>query len=170
MDLKRSDFLPSYDDEGVRLLLSEMNDLHDKFAEMVSSTTDADIDPYSPAVKAALSYYHECLCRNRRYINRSVVHDIVLMMKAVNLNFSRKLTSHFYCTTLDNYSAWRRSYLTYRIAKIRSLPWETGAVLPERIKYDTLSARENDYFNAYSNCLSEYSNDVGCDLVSDMEV
>ena len=89
MDLKRSDFLPSYDDEGVRLLLSEMNDLHDKFAEIVSSTTDADVDPYSPAVKAALSYYHECLCRNRRYINRSVVHDIVLMMKAVNLIFPR---------------------------------------------------------------------------------
>lgn len=88
MDLKRSDFLPSYDDEGVRLLLSEMNDLHDKFAEIVSSTTDADVDPYSPAVKAALSYYHECLCRNRRYINRSVVHDIVLMMKAVNLTES----------------------------------------------------------------------------------
>lgn len=56
------------------------------------------------------------------------------------------------------------------MGKIRSLPWETGAVLPDRIKSDTLSSRENDYFSSYSNFLSEYSNDVGCDLISDMEV
>ena len=65
---------------------------------------------------------------------------------------------------------WIHSYLTYRIAKIRSLPWETGAILPDRIKNDTLSAGEKDYFTGYSECLSEYSEAVECDLVSDMEV
>lgn len=68
------------------------------------------------------------------------------------------------------YMAWIQSYLTYRIAKIRSLPWETGAILPERIKNDTLSAGENDYFAEYRRCLTEYSETVECDLVSDMEV
>ena len=42
--------------------------------------------------------------------------------------------------------------------------------MPDRIKSDTLSSRENDYFSSYSNFLSEYSDDVGCDLLSDMEV
>jgi hypothetical protein len=42
--------------------------------------------------------------------------------------------------------------------------------LPDRIKSDTLSSRETDYFSSYSNFLSEYSDDVGCDLLSDMEV
>ena len=56
------------------------------------------------------------------------------------------------------------------MGKIRSLPWSTGAVLPEKIRQDTLSARENDYFSAYSNCLSEYCEDIEVDLISDMEV
>lgn len=70
MDLKRSDFLPSYDDEGVRLLLSEMTELHGKFAEAVESTSFSLLDSYPTEVKSMLCYYQECMNRNRRYLNR----------------------------------------------------------------------------------------------------
>ena len=43
-------------------------------------------------------------------------------------------------------------------------------MLPEKLRQDTLSARENDYFSAYSKCLSDYCEDIDVDLVSDMEV
>lgn len=62
------------------------------------------------------------------------------------------------------------SYLTHRNGKIRSLRWETGAVLPDRIRHDTLSARENDYFNAYNNILSSYCEDIAMDLTAEIEV
>ena len=54
--------------------------------------------------------------------------------------------------------------------KIRQLRWQSGAVLPERIRHDTLSARENDYFNSYNGLLSDYFESVGLDLTSDLEV
>jgi hypothetical protein len=43
-------------------------------------------------------------------------------------------------------------------------------VLPERIRHDTLSTRENDYFGSYSGLLWEYCDAVGLDLTSDVEV
>lgn len=56
------------------------------------------------------------------------------------------------------------------MGKIKSLRWETGTVLPDRIKHDTLSLRENTYFSNYSCILSEYCEDIGFDLTSDIEV
>ena len=70
MDLKRSDFLPAYDDEGVRLIVFEMNEIHNKLAEIMSEADVDDIDAYPQSVKSTISYYHECLCRNIRYLNR----------------------------------------------------------------------------------------------------
>jgi hypothetical protein len=62
------------------------------------------------------------------------------------------------------------SYVNHRLVKIRGLRWETGAVLPERIRHDTLSARENDFFGDYSGILTEYCENVSLDLTSDLEV
>lgn len=71
MDLKRSDFLPAYDDEGVRLIVSEMNEIHNKLEEIMKNEADADdIDSFQQSVKPTMFYYHECLCRNNRYLNR----------------------------------------------------------------------------------------------------
>lgn len=57
------------------------------------------------------------------------------------------------------------------MAKIRSLPWSTGAVLPEKLRNnETLSARENDYFSKYNDLMAEYCVDVDLDLLEDIEV
>jgi hypothetical protein len=63
------------------------------------------------------------------------------------------------------------SYVNHRLVKTRELYWETGPVIPDRIRNETLSSKENDYFTAYCNILSEYSESMGgIDLLSDIEV
>lgn len=56
------------------------------------------------------------------------------------------------------------------MGKIKSLLWETGSVLPDRIKHDTLSQRENTYFSNYTDILLEYCEDIDVQLTSDIEV
>lgn len=62
------------------------------------------------------------------------------------------------------------SYLQNRIVKIRNLRWETGPVIPEAIKQDTLSVREKEYFMQYNSLLTEYNAMIGLDLTADLEV
>ena len=42
-------------------------------------------------------------------------------------------------------------------------------MLPDRVRHDTLSARENDYFGSYSQILTEYCESVELDLTSAIE-
>lgn len=67
MDLKRSDFLPAYDDEGIRIILAEMSDIHNKLIEITNEHEEGN---YPDGVKVTLVYYHQCLNRNKRYLNR----------------------------------------------------------------------------------------------------
>ena len=62
------------------------------------------------------------------------------------------------------------SYLHNRLVKIRNLRWETGPVIPESIRHDTLSVREKEYFMHYNNLLTEYNSEIGLDLTADLEV
>jgi hypothetical protein len=62
------------------------------------------------------------------------------------------------------------SYLVNRLVKIRNLRWETGPVLPDSIRQDTLSTREKEYFMVYNDLLTEYNAMLGVDLTSDLEV
>lgn len=43
-------------------------------------------------------------------------------------------------------------------------------MIPEQISRDILSTRENDFFVAYNDLLSSYSEEQGVDLTSDIEV
>ena len=70
LDLKRADFLPANDDEGVRLLISEMNEIVAKLTDITNSTDLSDNSVHAESVKPTVSYYLECLQRNNRYINR----------------------------------------------------------------------------------------------------
>ena len=62
------------------------------------------------------------------------------------------------------------SYLHNRLIKIRNLRWETGPVIPESIRQDTLSSREKEYFMMYNNLLTDYNAQMGLDLTADLEV
>ena len=62
------------------------------------------------------------------------------------------------------------SYLTHRLSKVRGLRWETGPVIPDKIRHDTLSARENDYFGSYNSLLADYLQDTDLDLTTNLEV
>ncbi len=53
---------------------------------------------------------------------------------------------------------------------MRALRLESGPLLPDRVRHDTLSAAESDYFMKYSNALGEYMGAVGFDLSQDLQV
>ncbi len=59
---QRSDWLPPYDEEGVRTIVSEMEDLCNRLTELFP-------DKESDTVKVTIAYYHQCLARNRRYLH-----------------------------------------------------------------------------------------------------
>ena len=66
MDLKRSDFLPPYDSAGIESIITEIGDLYNKLSAVLQSHTDE----YPDSTKVCLTYFHHCITRNRRYINR----------------------------------------------------------------------------------------------------
>ena len=80
-----------------------------------------------------------------------------------------KVTLHYYTQCLTRNHRYINAYLAHRLAKTSSLRWETGPVLPERIRHNTLSAREIDFYMAYNEILSEYCDGVGLDLTCDLE-
>ena len=61
------------------------------------------------------------------------------------------------------------AYLVHRLEKIRALKWETGPVIPSKVR-SLLSDRESDYFMEYNKVVTSYCNDIGLDLTSDLEV
>ena len=62
------------------------------------------------------------------------------------------------------------SYVLTRLKKINSLRWEVGPVLPEPLRTDILSSRENDFYVSYCDILNEYSTSIHLDLAVDLEV
>jgi len=124
-DLQRAEFLPMYDDEGVRQVVSEIGDLAQKVTQVM-----AQLDTQPDSVKVGLQYHVTCLKRNLRYM---------------------------------------QSFYTHRLAKLRSVRWDSGAVLPANLSRSILSAPELDYFSAYNKIVSDYNESVGLDLSSDLE-
>lgn len=121
LDLQRSEFLPPWDEEGVRTVANEINDMFLK----ISDNIDDDGNKINNA------YYGLSLVRNRRYLS---------------------------------------SYMINRIHKISSLKWQVGTVLPDVIRHEILSQRENDFYSTYCDILGEYQEEVGLDLSTDLEV
>ena len=70
LDLQRSDFLPPWDEEGMRTVINEMVDAH---ARMKHHTEGCDVEAIRSkpeAVRASISYNLNSIHRNRRYVNR----------------------------------------------------------------------------------------------------
>ena len=102
MDLKRSDFLPAYDDEGIRLMTNELVDLHGRL-EAIIQDMGGNTDALSDSTKATVTYYHACINRNRRYINCYLTHRIgkIRMLRwetgtGTLISFKVPITNPFY--------------------------------------------------------------------------
>ncbi len=61
---QRSEWLPPYDEEGVRIVTTEIEELCDRLQELFANKDDTD------EYKTTATFYHQCLTRNRRYLNR----------------------------------------------------------------------------------------------------
>ena len=130
MDLQKSDWLPIYDEEGIRQTLTEVLDLIGKMEAVISrreSLRSAGQD-IEEAEMVELVYYTQCYRRNLRYL---------------------------------------LTYFLHRLKKMRELRWETGTVLPEALRQETLCKRELLYFNEYNDALTTYNESVGFDLMSE---
>jgi GINS complex subunit 1 len=72
LDLQRSDFLPPWDEEGVRTVSNEMADMYVKLRN-----ADAEYRSLSEAsTDTAKAYYGLCIMRNRRYLYSYVMNRL----------------------------------------------------------------------------------------------
>lgn len=65
-DLKRSDWLPVYDEDGFRTVLAEMEELFNMMVSMMESVDNMEDIP--DPVKASLVFHDQCLSRDKRYL------------------------------------------------------------------------------------------------------
>ena len=99
--------------------------------------------------------------------------ELYPMVEDVNLEdisdaIKVSLVYHHQCLSRDR--RYLYAYFQHRLSKIRTLRWETGAVIPEDLR-PNLSDRENDYFMEYNSILSEYCQSIGnLDITSDLNV
>lgn len=71
LDLQRSDWLPTFDEAGVRAVISEMTELWGKILTIFDA--DGEIDD---AAKVTLVYHHQCLSRNKKYMIAYFLHRL----------------------------------------------------------------------------------------------
>lgn len=135
-------------------MITEVDELSARLKHIVETTKDQN---YANPVRVAITYFHQCLSRNHRYIDR---YGSALLLTSL---------TGFLCFLPAIY-LFPCSYLQNRLVKIRNLRWETGPVIPDSIKQDTLSVREKEYFMLYNSLLTEYNADIRLDLTADLEV
>lgn len=113
-DLQRSDFLPAYDDEGVRQVIIEITDLTLKVetgATEVSGGTAPD------AIKVGLVYHNTCLRRNLRYMLAFLTHRL-MKLRALRWESGAVLPEGLRRTTLSGpeheyFGAYNKLLLDY---------------------------------------------------------
>lgn len=144
LDLKRScDFLPPYDDDGVRSTLQEISLHHDEMMDHLNAASGrrrkgstGDQEGGSKK-KAGTEVPHE----SRPAI---ILHDA-----SIRRNKQCLLAYH-----------------SHRADKLRSLRWETSAALPGHVR-PLLSEAELDFFAEYDRLVSRYGASVDLDLGAD---
>ena len=138
LDLKRSDWLPSYSDEGVRATLQEISLHFDELSDHVAAANAAAAGGGGKGGAANAAPPHE---------TRPA---IVLHNAAIGRNKRCLLAYH-----------------AYRADKLRALRWETSAVLPPHVRA-LLSEAEVDFFAEYDRIVSRHCTAIDLDLNSDL--
>jgi len=75
--LKRSEWLPPFDDEALRIMLTELDEI---VARMDATAASYDHGNFPEPVKVSINYFHQCLNRNQRYID-SYLHNRLVKIR-----------------------------------------------------------------------------------------
>lgn len=146
LELTRSDWLPPYNDEGVRATIQEaslhLDELNDQVAAATAvANATGEIASSSRAPAAGSGNDNKLPMESRPSL---VIHNA-----AIRRNKRCLLAYH-----------------NYRINKLRALRWETNGVIPSSIR-SLLSEPELDFWTDYDKLVSRYSAAIDLDLSSD---
>lgn len=70
LDLKRSDWLPPFDDDGIRTILNEEHDIFQNLQKIIDAYPDNDLKDLPDSLKITVTYLYKCMSRNHQYLNR----------------------------------------------------------------------------------------------------
>ncbi|KAL3797224.1 hypothetical protein ACHAWO_000653 [Cyclotella atomus] len=141
LELKSSDFLPTYNEEAVRASLAEITHHTDELTDLVRAANRQQSDA-AEGTNTSSSSQPQIPIESRPSM---LLHDA-----SIRRNKRCLLAYH-----------------AYRIDKLRNLRWETAGTLPAHIQ-PLLSEAEIDFFRAYDNLvtstslygLSDYNSDM----------
>ncbi len=149
LDLKRSDWLPPYNDENVKAIHSEIkihfNELNDQAKAAAQVTADRNIANDDSSSSANSAAKNTSLPMESRPA-------IVLHEAAIQRNKRCLLAYH-----------------AHRLDRLKSLRWDTSASLPGHIR-SLLSEAEVDFYTEYDQLVARYNSSLGAiDLNSYMQ-
>lgn len=70
VNLQRAEWLPTYEEEGVRTVLREMNDVHSSFESFNENNNEEE------NIAVTKHYYKQCFHRNSKYISSYFTHRL----------------------------------------------------------------------------------------------
>jgi len=139
LDLKRSDWLPAYNDENVKAVHSEIkihfNELNDQAKAAAQVTAD----------------------RNKRSSSNSNDDD---GKKSTSLPMESRPAIVLHETAIRRNKRCLLAYHKYRLDKLKSLCWDTSASLPGHIR-SLLSEAEMDFYTEYDQLVARYNSSLG---------
>mmetsp|Transcript_25304 Transcript_25304/g.31181 ORF Transcript_25304/g.31181 Transcript_25304/m.31181 type:complete len:219 (-) Transcript_25304:107-763(-) len=133
LDLKRSDWLPAYNDEGVRGTLSEISLHFDELSDQAKAASRAA----QAAAKASES------SNTQIKMPMQSRPAMVLHEAAIQRNKRCLLAYH-----------------AYRIEKLKGLRWDTSAALPPHVR-SLLSEAEIDFYTQYDKLIARFNSSLG---------
>lgn len=153
LQLKRSEWLPPYNDEGVRSSLKEVvmyfDELNDQF---YSSNVAFDTVKSQNKDKYLINnYYHKIdnlSKKNNAYINTNQGSRQPIECRPAIILFNSAIKRIKRCLL---------GYHYHRLDKLKVLRWETNTSIPLNIRA-LLSDAEVDFFNDYDRIVSQFSN------------
>ena len=131
LDLKRSDWLPAYNEDAVRATLQEINAHTEELTILVRATSANRSATTSSSEKTQQQQQQGPAIEDRPSL---ILHD----------------------TSIRRNKRCLLAYHAYRIDKLRALRWETlSGTIPSSIKH-VLSEAEIDYYNEYDKLVSHF--------------
>mmetsp|Transcript_8452 Transcript_8452/g.17593 ORF Transcript_8452/g.17593 Transcript_8452/m.17593 type:complete len:233 (-) Transcript_8452:154-852(-) len=137
LDLKRSDWLPTYNEEGVRATLQEISLHTDELTDLVRAAQRIKNDAINEAGESTTTI------QNNSKSN------------STNIPMTNRPSLILHDASIRRNKRCLLAYHAYRMDKLRALRWETGGTLPEEMKR-VLSEAEVDFFEEYDRLVSRF--------------